>query len=77
MDKTQEKRNVEKMSNEIADLLIDWQIGGISEAAAAHVVLSCGINLAYQSSDSKEEAREVIQDYISMYIPDENAPQVH
>ena len=66
-----------KISEQVVDLMIDWELADIPKEVVAHVMLSCAVNMAYKASSSEEEAKEIMLDYIASYTSDNSNKSIH
>ena len=66
-----------KISEQVVDLLIDWELADIPKEVVAHVMLSCAVNMAHKASSSEEEAKEIMLDYIASYTSDNSNKSIH
>ena len=66
-----------KISEQVVDLLIDWELADIPKEVVAHVMLSCAVNVAHKASASDEEAKEIMLDYIASYTSDNSNKSIH
>ena len=74
MKELNKKQITDKISEQVVDLMVDWELEEIPREIRAHVMMSCAINLAYRASSSEEEAKEIMLEYINSYSSNEKGP---
>ena len=74
MKELNKKQITDKISEQVVDLMVDWELEEIPKEIRAHVMMSCAINLAYRASSSEEEAKEIMLEYINSYSSNEKGP---
>ena len=77
MKELKKKQITDKITEQVVDLMLDWELEEIPREIRAHVMMSCAVNLAYRASSSDEEAQEIMLDYIASYSSADTKKSVH